>query len=252
MTGPRHFERHAHLYTRARPPYPAALWDDLAALGLLRPGSRALDLGAGTGQATGPLLAAGVHVTALEPGPRLAHELRTRYPAATVHQQTAETAELARASFDLAVAATSVHWLDLDVVLPRLHDALVDGGHLAVWKNDFGDPAVSTPFRDRVEQIVARRDAPPRTERALDAAAWPVELTAGGYFELVHARTFRWSIRLSADQVRALFTTFSNWSTDEVEQAAAAARELGGHVTEHYLTPLIVLRRRVPAPPRQT
>lgn len=42
---PMHFERQADNYARARPPYPAALWDRLGELGLLTPGSRALDLG---------------------------------------------------------------------------------------------------------------------------------------------------------------------------------------------------------------
>ncbi|MDM7853611.1 class I SAM-dependent methyltransferase [Cellulomonas alba] len=244
MTGPQHFDRHASLYTRARPPYPAALWGELAELGLLQPGGRVLDLGAGTGQATGPLLDAGMRVTAVEPGPALAAELRERYPDAVVLPSTAESAVLDAASFDLAVCATAVHWLDLDLVLPRLHDALADGGHLAVWMNEFGDPAVTTPFRERVGDIVARRGAPPRTERALDPAEWPVALTAGGHFEVVTARRFRWSVRLSSDQVRDLFTTFSNWSAAEVDEAADAARELGGVVTEHYATPLIVLRRR--------
>jgi SAM-dependent methyltransferase len=244
MTGPLHFERHAHLYTRARPPYPAALWDRLRALGLLRAGGAALDVGAGTGQATGPLLAAGMLVTALEPGHRLATELRARYPEATVDERTAEEAELAAGAFDLAVAATSVHWLDLDVVLPRLHAALADDGHLAVWKNEFGDKTVSTPFRDRVHAIVERRDGPARTGPVtLDEASWPTALSAGGWFEVRHVETFRWSVELDADQVRDLFTTFSNWSPDEVEQAAGAARELGGAVTEHYTTPLVVLRR---------
>jgi SAM-dependent methyltransferase len=244
MTGPQHFERHASLYTRARPPYPAALWDELAELGLLEPGSRVLDLGAGTGQATGPLLAAGLRVTAVEPGPALAAELQERYPGALVQQSTAESAVLGAGAFDLAVCATAVHWLDLDVVLPRLHAALAAGAYLAVWMNEFGDPTVTTPFRVRVADIVARRGAPPRTERGLDPADWPVALTAGGHFEVVCTRRFRWTVRLTSDQVRDLFTTFSNWSPAEVEEAAEAARELGGVVTEHYTTPLIVLRRR--------
>jgi len=245
MAGADHFERHAHLYTRARPPYPAALWRALAGLGLVRPGLRALDIGAGTGQASGPLLDAGMRVTAIEPGPALATELRERFPQLTVIASTAEAADLPAASFDLAVCATAVHWLDLAVVLPRLHAALVDGGHLAVWKNDFGDPsAPPTAFRARVHDIVARRDAPPRTEPAVDPTDWPEVLAAGDHFEPVREQTFRWTIDLDADQVHDLFTTFSNWSPTEVDEAAAAVRALGGTVTEHYLTPLVVMRRR--------
>ena len=79
-----HFDAHADTYADARPPYPAALWQRLRELGVLQPGRRALDLGARTGQATGPLLDAGVEVTAVEPGSRLAARLRDAHPGATV------------------------------------------------------------------------------------------------------------------------------------------------------------------------
>lgn len=53
MPDPTHFNRMAELYDRARPPYPEALWERLISLGVLRPGVRVLEFGAGTGHATG-------------------------------------------------------------------------------------------------------------------------------------------------------------------------------------------------------
>ncbi len=142
MPDPRHFEVHAEVYERARPPYPEALWARLRELGLLCPGTRVLELGAGTGQATEALLCAGASVFAVEPGAALAERLRRRLPEATVHVDTAETVALATASFDLAVAATAGHWFDLDVVLLKVHSALTPAGHFAVWRTAFGDPSV--------------------------------------------------------------------------------------------------------------
>src|SRR4051794_32615178 len=121
MPDPGHFNTHAAVYERARPPYPAGLWARLTELGLLGPGTRVLELGAGTGQATGPMLTRGASVTAIEPGVDLAARLRRNWPAATVQLATAESATLPPSAFDLAVAATAVHWFDLDVVLPKLH-----------------------------------------------------------------------------------------------------------------------------------
>ncbi len=72
VPNPLHFDTHADVYDRARPPYPAVLWAELQDLGLLQPGIRAIDLGAGSGLATGPLLEAGASVDAVEPGPALA------------------------------------------------------------------------------------------------------------------------------------------------------------------------------------
>ena len=68
------------------------------------------------------------------------------------------------------------------------------------------------------------------------------ELTSGGLFSAEEASTYRWRITLNEEQVRRLFTTFSDWSADEVDSAARAVRDLGGHVDEHYQSWLIVLR----------
>ena len=157
MPDPAHFERHSELYDRARPPYPEELWQRLRTLGLLTPGTQALDLGAGSGQATGTLLSAGIRVTAVEPGPSLAAQLSDRFPQASVIVNTAENAVLPDAAYDLAVAATSIHWMNLSVVLPKVHRALVPGGHFLVWRNVFGDPRQITPFRAYVAEITNRR-----------------------------------------------------------------------------------------------
>ncbi|KAA9145656.1 class I SAM-dependent methyltransferase [Microbacterium lushaniae] len=242
MPGPMHFDEQAGEYERARPPYPDALWARLRELGALRPGRRAVDLGAGTGQATGPLLAAGMDVVAVEPGPRLAARLRERYPAARVQPVAAEDAELDDAAFDLAVAATSLHWMDLDVVLPKVRRALTPDGWFLVWRNVFGDPdAAVTPFRERVDAIVARRGGGSR--RTLEDTGTTAErLIAGGLFTLASTDTFRWSLDLDEEAVRRLFRTFSDWTPAEADEAAAAVRELGGVVTERYTSWLIALR----------
>lgn len=60
-----------------------------------------------------------------------------------------EDVPLPAAGFDSAVAATSMHWVDLAVGLPRLHATLRPGGLLAVWRFRFGDESVDTPFRRR-------------------------------------------------------------------------------------------------------
>ena len=241
-----HFEARAAEYARARPPYPPALWAAVRRRGVLRPGRRALDLGAGTGQATGPLLAAGLSVAAVEPGPRLAALLRAAHPAATVLVARAEDVDLPAGGFDLAVAATAIHWMDLDVVLPKLHRALTADGTFLVWRTVFGDPAVPTPFRERVARIVRERGAPRRSgPDAEDPVATAAALTRTGLFSADGTAVLRWSVELDAQQVRGLFGTFSDWTGEEVDRAAAAVLDLGGRVVEHYRSWLIALR---PAP----
>lgn len=241
-----HFEQHAATYAQARPPYPPELWARLRDLGLLDPGLRAIDLGAGTGQATGPMLAAGLAVTAIEPGTRLAEALQTAHPEATVIIGPAEDLDLPASSFDIAVAATSIHWMDLNVLIPKVRRLLTPTGRLLVWRNVFGDPEqTNTPFRDTVAEIVATRSTPPRPgPDPEDPHTTSAALTRTGLFAVQEQHTYHWSLDLDEHSVRRLFTTFSDWTPDEVDQAARAVRDLGGQVTEHYHSWLIILSPR--------
>ena len=222
----------------------AAVPERIRELRLLASGVCVLELGAGTGPATEQLLSAGAAVTAVEPGRSLADRLTRRCPDARVVVARAEDFDMGERQYDLAVAATSVHWLDLGCVLPKLRRALVAGGHFAVWRNAFGDPTRRSPFRERVDEIVARRDG--EVDRGvpgeLDTQAWVDRLASSGEFSAVHVDHFRWSIDLTAERIHDLFSTFSEWTADKVDATAAAVRQLGGVVTEHYVTPLIVLR----------
>jgi SAM-dependent methyltransferase len=163
-----------------------------------------------------------------------------------VIQDHAEAVPFDDAAFDLVAAATAIHWFDLGVVLPKLHRALRPGGHLAGWRNTFGDPlAARTVFRERIDELIARRtDAPRRpVPGGVDTDYWAGRLAAGRLFEKVHTADFRWVIDLTADQAYGLFSTFSNWTSDEAAAAAQIVRDLGGRVTEPYMTPLIVMQR---------
>ena len=140
-----HFDRIADRYDDARPRYPAALWAVLEDAGVLFPGVRVLELGAGSGQATRELVARGAVVDAVEPGPALAAALGATVPSVTVHHARAEDLDLAPAGYDSVVAATAWHWIDAPATLPLLHRTLRPGGALAVWWNVFGDEPCGRP-----------------------------------------------------------------------------------------------------------
>jgi len=75
------FDEAPELYDRVRPDYPAAVFEDLTTLARLRPGSRVLELGCGTGQATVPLATRGFEVVAIELGAGLADVARRNLAA---------------------------------------------------------------------------------------------------------------------------------------------------------------------------
>ncbi len=72
------FERTADFYAAARPPYPERVYEVLVERCGLGPGTRALDVGAGSGQATIGLLEAGATVLGVALSSALAEELRRR------------------------------------------------------------------------------------------------------------------------------------------------------------------------------
>jgi SAM-dependent methyltransferase len=153
-----------------------------------------------------------------------------------------EEADLPRAAFDSVVAATSMHWVDLSVGLPKLHSTLRPDGRLAVFRTVFGDETVDTEFRGRVKQIVAAKG-----EKAEEASPEPrptmVELSADGYFRALRSEHWRWDAGLTTEQVTRLFSTFSDWTDEEVEAIRAAADACGGVITEHYQSVLHLLIR---------
>lgn len=239
-----HFNGRPDLY-QARPPYPADLWRRVHATGLVGVGRRALDLGAGTGEATGPLLAGGMQVVAVEPGDQLAAILAVAHPDAELLISRAEDVDFGDSAFDLVVAATSIHWMNLDVLAPKIDRCLKPGGRLLLWRNVFGDFSVeTTPFRGIVEKIVARRQNSRRTGNPEDADATADRLTSTGLFSIDDICAYRWSTALRADQIHGLFSTFSDWTPEEVNEATAGARALGGEVVEHYTSWLIIASPR--------
>jgi SAM-dependent methyltransferase len=252
------FDTNAERYHAWRPGYPAAIYRMLEDVCGLGPGTRVLEIGAGSGQATGELLARGAEVLAVEMGPQLAARLRDHLggPNLTVIEGDVESVRLPDEEFDLAVCATALHWMNAAAVIPRVAGALRPGGWLAVWWTVFGDPASTTPLRARLNpMLLARFPAEPDGSRpaALQTDDRLDELTAGGWFEHAQAGRFRWTPRFTPAGLAGLFSTFPHIAELPVAErdavladiAALAARytEDDGKVTENYVVAIYLARR---------
>jgi SAM-dependent methyltransferase len=98
------------------------------------PGTRVLDLGAGTGKLTAALLAVGARVTAVEPDPAMLAELRRTLPAVEALAGSAEAIPLPDGSVDAVLAGHALHWFDMAVAGPEIARVLAPGGVLAgLW-----------------------------------------------------------------------------------------------------------------------
>ncbi|MEV3947253.1 class I SAM-dependent methyltransferase [Streptomyces halstedii] len=130
------FDRAAAAYAANRPGYPPALFDTIEELsGRPLKGARTVDVGAGTGIATRLLQAGGALVTAVEPGPGMAAELRRALPSVPVVRGDGNRLPLATASADLLTYAQSWHWTDPALSLAEAVRVLRPGGALALWWN---------------------------------------------------------------------------------------------------------------------
>ncbi|OQD52047.1 SAM-dependent methyltransferase [Streptomyces phaeoluteigriseus] len=98
------------------------------------PGTRVLDLGAGTGKLTAALVALGADVTAVEPDPAMLTELRRALPAVRALRGSAEAIPLPDASVDAVLAGNAMHWFDMAAAGPEIARVLAPGGILAgLW-----------------------------------------------------------------------------------------------------------------------
>jgi|SRR5215217_3890 len=96
----------AAVYDRARPEYPPAAVERIVAELEAEPGARVLDLGAGTGKLTRPLLAAGLDVVAVEPLARMRAALAAAVGSRRALDGRAEAIPLGDASVDAARASS--------------------------------------------------------------------------------------------------------------------------------------------------
>lgn len=212
----RTFDEAADLYHDARPDYPGALFEELVDLAGLRPGDRVLEVGAGTGKATLPLVRRGFRVTALEPGPALADQLRHTLAGtagAKVVVTRFEDLDVPAGTFDAVVAATSWHWVDPGRRHALAARALRPGGHLAFWTATHVFPPGGDPFFDEIQPVYdeigegmpegAPRPAP--GELPDDAG----EIEASGLFDVVATRHLDWTVDYDADGYLRLLSSFS-------------------------------------------
>ena len=213
----RTFDSVAEAYDRARPAYPEALFDALAALSRVRPGDAVLEVGCGTGIATRALARRGLRVTGLELGPALAAVARRRTaPLADVEVVWApfETWDPGPAPpFDLVVAATSWHWIDPEVRYRRAWDLLRPGGHLAFWSASHVFPTDGDPFFVEIQEVYDEigEGLPPDAEWAApgELPDQRAEIEATGLFADVVTRHLDWEVVYDADGYLALLDTFS-------------------------------------------
>jgi SAM-dependent methyltransferase len=255
--GRRLFGTDPETYDRTRPGHAEAVYDILRKRCGLRPGSKVLEVGPGTRQATRRLLELGADpLVGIEPDPRLAEFLRPLLPSRiALRLTTLEDAEL-EDDFDLVVAASSFHWVDEAVGLAKLHDALLPGGWIALWWTVFNDYERPAPFGQAIEPLfedlprgpTAAQDG--RPPFALDAERRRAALATAGFDDLAHER-IPWTRSWDTEGIRGLYASFSPVRALDPERRAKlldsiadiAESRFGGKVEQPLVSALYTARK---------
>jgi len=120
-------------YNKFRPQYPDSLFEMIVQK--MPPSSKelAIDIGAGTGQATYPFSKYFKRVIGFDPSPGQLVQTTTDQNNVEFKQGTAEKIDLPNESVDLIVSAQAVHWFDLNKFFNECNRLLKPNGVLAIW-----------------------------------------------------------------------------------------------------------------------
>lgn len=256
------FDEDAELYDRARPGYPAELLDELIALADLGPGSRVVEIGPGTGQATLPLAERGCSVLAVELGASLATTLRRRAEQSPVDVVVGafEDQSLPVESFDAVLAFTAWHWLPPDLRVRQAATALRPGAFLATVTTEhvLGGTA---PFFADAQRCYEQWDPTVQPGLRLLPAdqITPMldEVDTSELFEPARRRRYTQDVTYSTRTYLDVLHTYSGHRALAPDLRTGLMSCLGrlidsrygGVVTKRYLYELRVARRRVALDP---
>jgi MOSC domain-containing protein YiiM len=145
------FSAGADAYERGRPDYaPEAVATLVRELGI-GPGTRVLDLAAGTGKLTRQLVGTGAEIVAVEPVAEMRAKLVAAVPSAEAMDGTAERIPLPNHSVDAVVVAQAFHWFDGIRAISEIRRVLVPGGGLGIiWQSR----DAIRPWIERLNEII--------------------------------------------------------------------------------------------------
>jgi SAM-dependent methyltransferase len=251
------FDEAPELYAAARPGYPAELIADLARLASIGPGTRVVEIGPGTGQATTAIAALGASITAVELGPGLAEVLRRNVMDAPVELVVTafEDWPLPPHAVDVVVAFTAWHWLDPAVRTAKAAALLRHGGTLATVSTSHVDGGTREFFR-QAQNCYERWD--PATPSGLtlpepeDVAPTRDEVDQSDWFGPPVLHRYHQQITYTTGDYLKLLATYSGHRALQTQRRADLFSCLadiidnmhGGTITKQYLHELRLAPRR--------
>jgi SAM-dependent methyltransferase len=221
-------------YDELRPEYApeAVAW--VAERGGIGPGSRVVDLAAGTGRLSGRFVQLGLDVIAVEPAANMRAVLEERFPTVRAIVASAESMPFDDAAVDAVVVGNAFHHFERDAAMAEIHRVLRPRGALAVfWAWPAEDEQLKIPGMRPIYEAVEETWA----ESAIPAAhrSWAEPPATVEGFDPFERREFPATHVLQAARLADLYATFSDvvslpaptraWLLDRIRQLSRGLPE---------------------------
>ena len=214
------------------------------------PGSRVVDLAAGTGRLSGWFLQLGVDVIAVEPAANMRAVLEERFPAVRAIVAAAESMPLAEQSVDAVVVGNAFHHFERDAAMAEIRRILRPGGALAVfWVWPAEEEQLKIPGMRAIYEAIDKTWAESAIMAAHRSWAEPPATVEG--FDAFERRAFPATHLLPAARLADLYATFSDvvslpaptraWLLDRITQLSRGLPETL-HLPQRTVVDLCVRR----------
>jgi SAM-dependent methyltransferase len=229
MIDSRHlFGRAAVEYELGRPSWPSVALDIVERELQLGPEARVLDLGAGTGKLTRPLLERFASVVAVEPDAAM----RALLPAeAEVVRGAAEEIHLPDDVFAAVFCGESFHWFEWERAIREIARVLAPGGGLVLLWNRPSGGLSSSEWPRGVGEALDRLVNPIPPEHRYLSFAWREALTRSRFEELRFETVPNGAV-LDREQLLARIASWSHVASLPDKERQALLDEVAAHLTE--------------------
>jgi SAM-dependent methyltransferase len=251
------FDEDAEAYDRSRPVCPPQVFDDVVVLAGLGRGSKVVEIGPGTGQATRPLAERGIDVLGLELGPAMADRARRNLvvlPGVEIVTTTFEAWDAGGRRFDAVFSCNAFHWIDPELRFAKSAAMLRPGGHLVLVSTPWVVPTDAERFwwdvQDDFFAVGAEREDPAtkHPDLARDSSA---SLVRSGLFHDPIQRRYPFDVEFTADAYVDNLSTQSGMKRFEPDARRELFRRVhdritgnGGTVRAHLLALLTIAEVR--------
>ncbi|WNS46273.1 class I SAM-dependent methyltransferase [Paenibacillus sp. MMS20-IR301] len=249
------FNENAANYDRWRPLYCEALFRDVLAYSRIGQDCQTVEIGIGTGQATGPFVRTGCSLTAVELGGELAAYSRQKFQQFSnfkVTHTSFEAFECPEASIDLIYSATAFHWIPESAGYPKVFRLLKPGGTVALFWNRPYVGREDDALHQSIQQIYHKYR--PSGQKLIEYDTSKYDAVSNSLrtygFEDVRLKLYHMTRSFTAPDYIALLNTYSDHRTmpsadkEGLEQEIAAAIIHAGNILHVYDTIDLHLARK--------